>query len=149
MTEIVNVDDTRLELAQVMRHDLVTHLTTNEAGKRSLPHDPETVNALKGLLKDMDSSIFTKRRLTVEATAVENDKLAAELLSTISKKIGGPQRFDDVIEGEVVSGPNLDNLQLPVFDIPPEALEVECQDINVEAIISSERRKRKGPEEDA
>ena len=147
MTEIVTVDDTRLELAQVMRHDLVTHLTTNELGKRSLPHDPESVNALKGLLKDMDSSIFTKRRLTVESTAVENDKIAAELLSSISKKIGGPQRINDIIEGEVVTGPNLDNLILPEFDIPPESLEVDCKEINVEQILETERRKRKGDED--
>lgn len=148
MTELVSADDQRLEMAQMMRHDLVTHLTTNEAGKRQLPHDPETVNSIKGLLKDMDSSVYTKRRLTVEETAVENDKKAAELLSTISKQIGGPKRLDDVIEGEFEAiGPNLDDIDLPEFDIPETALAVECAEINVEDIITSERRKRKGDED--
>lgn len=149
MTEIVSRDDLRLEMAQELRHDLVNNLITNEAGVRKLPHDAETVNSIKGLLKDMDSSTFTKRRLTVEETAAENDKKAAELLSVISKKIGGPQRLEDLpIEGDFkVVGPDLDNLELPDFDIPDTALEVECAEINVEAIIDTERRKRKGEED--
>lgn len=147
MSSPVNLTDEQyLDMAQALRHDLVNNLITDESGKRALPSDSDTVNSIKGLLKDMDSSVFTKKRLTVEETAAENDKRAAELLSKVAAKIGGPRRIDDPIEGEVVHLPNVDDLQLPEFDIPVEALETECKEINVEEIVEKERIRRKGEE---
>ncbi len=144
MSNAISMDDVRIEEAQVIRHDLVANLLTDSNGVRQLPTDGDTIDSIRQLLKDSDSSVFTKKRLTVEESAAENDKIAAEILSVISKQIGAPKRINDPIEGECINAPVGSELVIPDFDITDASLQLITKDINVDDIISVERRKRKG-----
>lgn len=82
----ISIDDERLEHAQSVRHDIVNTLITDNNGNRVIPQDDKMLNVIRGVLKDSDSAIFTKRRLTVEETSAAADKLAAETLSRMFDK---------------------------------------------------------------
>lgn len=142
--ENVNPDDARLEWAQELRHDLVVNLTTDQAGSRSLPRDSETLNTIKGLLKDSDGSIFTKRRLSNDEASLENDKLAASLLEKVADKLSFNPR-DGSIDAELV-GPDLSG-ELPEFDIPETMTSQLGDQVDLDAINREGRRIRKGMED--
>ncbi len=82
----ISIDDERLEHAQSVRHDIVNTLIHDADGNRAIPQDDKMLNVIRGVLKDSDSAIFTKRRLTVEETSAAADKLAAETLSKMFDK---------------------------------------------------------------
>lgn len=116
-TEKVPVDDQRLERAQVLRHDLVAVLLYNEDGTIKTDIDLEKVNVCKGLMKDSDSSIYTKRRVMTEEKSVEVDRQAAEILRRMD--FAPPKRKDEKMQlTKDYKGPEIDESLLPDDEMP-------------------------------
>jgi len=139
----VSIDDNVLSFGQSMRHDLVVNMTTDSGGKKRLPHDPESVNAIRGLLKDSDSSVFTKRRVMTEEASAENDKRAADILERV---LDGAHRSTrdatEYVSGR--DGPNMDASRLPKFDIEAGAVSDVGDVVDLDDIIKKGRQVRKG-----
>jgi len=107
-------DEDYLEFGQRLRHDIVTNLTTDSSGLKRLPIDTETLTVIKGMLKDSDSSVFTKRRVMVDEASVENDKRAADIVEATLNRLTRHKRDPEKLVG---SGPVIDENLLPKFDI--------------------------------
>lgn len=137
-------DEERLDFNQQLRHDLVVNLTTTSSGDKYLPTDAETVNTIKGLLKDSDSSVFTKRRVMVEEAGAETDRMAAELLDKVMENI--PRAKRDGATGTVkrTNHDKFDESQLPSFDIEEGSLTPVGDDVDLDAINKMGREIKKG-----
>lgn len=137
-------DEEYLDFNQRLRHDVVVHLTTSEAGDKRIPGDNESLNVLKGFLKDSDSSVFNKRRVMVEEAGVENDKRAADIIESALGQLSRNGR-----DGEVdnrATGPVVDESQLPKFDITEGAMSQVGDAVDLDQVQRDGRRIRKGEE---
>lgn len=135
-------DEDYLEFNQKLRHDVVVHLTTKEDGTASLPSDNESLNTLKGFLKDSDSSVFGKRRVMVEEAGVENDKRAADIIESALGQLSRNGR--DGVTDQRQSGPVIDESQLPNFEITEGALTQVGDAVDLDQVQREGRRVRKG-----
>lgn len=148
MTEVKNDnypsnDDDLLDFNMRLRHDVALDLTTNSDGKRAIPKDNETLNTLRGFLKDNDSSVFTKRRLNVDEIDAENDARAADLLETMMSKATGIGKRDN--QGEATGkGPDLGRAKLPEFDITDDVTSAVGNEVDLDEITSVARSQLKG-----
>lgn len=137
-------DDDVIDFNIKLRHDVAVELTTDSDGKQRIPKDTETLNALRGFLKDNDSSVFTKRRLNVDEVNAENDARAAELLETMIGKAGLKRP-----EEATGRGPDLDRAKLPEFDITEEVTSSVGNDVDLDQIEADARAKLKGGNQEA
>lgn len=137
-------DEDYLDHNQRLRHDIVVHLTTSESGDKRIPGDNETLNTLKGFLKDSDSSVFNKRRVMVEEAGVENDKRAADIIESALGQLTRNGRDGDVDARS--TGPVIDESQLPNFDITEGAMSQVGDAVDLDQVQRDGRRIRKGEE---
>lgn len=140
----VDPDQKRLEENQAIRHDIITHLITDSSGNKSIPIDSDTLNVVKGLLKDSDSSVFTKKRLSVDEVGAENDRRAAELLDQVLNRVPRIDRN----AASVGSGPNLSRGQLPTFSLTEGETSQVGDVVDLDEILAHGRKVMKGIEED-
>lgn len=146
MAEETNLhpDDARLEENQKLRHDVIKHLLTDGNGKRAIPNDADALQLVKGLLKDSDSSVFTKKRLTVDSANAENDRLAAELLDNMINRAKRTRR-DDFVSGK---GPDLNAGKLPDFSLTEGEISQVGDTVDLDQIMATGRATLKGVQED-
>lgn len=135
-------DDQHLDNNIVLRHDIVKALITDSDGKQNLRLDKDTVLSVRGLLKDNDSSIYTKRRLNVDELGAENNKRAAELIENILKERTTGTR--DNTSKMTRNGPVVDASKMPKFEITPGALSNVGNTVDLTAIQAEGRSVRKG-----
>lgn len=135
-------DEDYLQAGMELRHDIVSELTTNSDGVRNIPKDNETLNVIRGMLKDQDSSVYTKRRVMTEEVGVENDKRAADLIELALGRVGKSTR-DGAIDNNA-KGPKIDESQLPVFEITNGATSHVGDEVDLDEIQRDGRRIRKG-----
>lgn len=135
-------DEDYLDFNQKLRHDVVVHITTNEEGAKRIPSDSESLNVLKGFLKDSDSSVFGKRRVMVEEAGVENDKRAADIIESALGQLSRNGRDGDIDARS--TGPVIDESQLPKFDITDGALTQVGDAVDLDQVQRDGRRVRKG-----
>lgn len=136
-------DDERLEYVQLKRHDVINGLTTSEDGSKVLCVDKDQAQILRGMLKDMDSSIYTKRRLTVDEVGAENDKRMAELADMFMSKVKFIGRDKTGLE-QVSAGPVIDESKLPKYDHTKGEIEPVGNQVDLDEIAREGRRIFKG-----
>ncbi len=141
--KLISVDDERLEHAQSVRHDIVNTLITDTQGQRVIPHDEKMLQVIRGVLKDSDSAIFTKRRLTVEETSAATDRMAAEAISKMFEKNQPARQF---IGGG--SGPRGIGKELPTYELDSNIAEPLGKPVDLDQIQKLGRATFKGEVED-
>lgn len=137
-------DDDRLLQNQTLRHDIINHLISDKDGKRNIPDDLDALTLVKSLLKDSDSSVFTKKRLTVDEIGAENDRRAAELLDQVLNRA---PRIDRNAERSV-RGPDISRGQLPDFNLTQGETSQVGDVVDLDQIVAEGRAKLKGITED-
>lgn len=138
-----NVDDQRLEDAQIVRHDIVNALMTDGKGSRVAPTDKDSVYMILTALKDSDGSIYKKKRLVVDEVNAESDRVAAE---TLTRMFGS-----DVAKRQPAGGghgapiaPRAIGEKLPDFQIQATVSEPVGTPVDLGAIRTEGRRIFKG-----
>lgn len=142
-----SIDDIRLENAQVVRHDIINALTSDESGKKYIPTDKDSVYMILAAAKDSDSSIYKKKRLTVDAVSAEADRMAAE---TISKMFGadGAKRQPSGNAPGAPAAPRAIGQQLPKFDVPTTVADPLGSQVDINIIKTEGRRVFKNQQEE-
>lgn len=79
--------DDVFENSQQVRMELVNSVLDNNGGQA--PKNPETLNALRGLLSDMEKSVSVKKRLQMEEKASDSDN---KLIDAIVAQMGNPSQ---------------------------------------------------------
>lgn len=141
---VVNQDEVRLSDNQTIRHDIINHLITDTDGVRRIPDDLDALNVVKGLLKDSDSSVFTKKRLSVDEVGAENDRRAAELLEQVMNRVPRTDRR----AASTGKGPDLNRGDLPSFSLTEGETSQVGDVVDLDQITAESRRILKGAEED-
>lgn len=142
-------DDERIEHIQRNRHDIINMFMTSETGERVQYLDKDSGSLVRGLLKDMDSSIFTKRRLTVDEVAAENDKRVAEMAEQLMGRIKPIGRDKSNYEATSQSGPKIDETKLQHYSHTDGEIEPVGNQVDLDEIAREGRRIFKGVEDDS
>lgn len=142
-----SIDDIRLENSQVVRHDIINELTTDSEGKRRIPTDKDSVYMILAAAKDSDSSIYKKKRLTVDAVSAEADRMAAE---TLAKMFGADvaKRQPSGNAPGAQSAPRAIGQQLPNFDVPNTVADPVGSQVDINVIKTEGRRVFKNQQEE-
>lgn len=150
VTDISNLSgDERLELNQIIRHDLIVAQITDSGGAKRIPTDKDSVYMLATLLKDSDKSEQTKKKLVVASVSAEADLLAAQTLDRIMSR-QSPTRHG-AVDGEVVresSGPKAVGNELPTYAIPKSIYEEVGTQVDINAITAEGRAHFKGEDQE-
>lgn len=142
-----SIDDIRLENSQVVRHDIINALTTDTSGNRVIPTDKDSVYMILAAAKDSDSSIYKKKRLTVDAVSAEADRMAAETLSKMFGADGAKRQPSGNAPG-TPSAPRAIGQQLPTFDVPSTVADPLGSQVDINEIKTEGRRVFKNQQEE-
>lgn len=141
-------ENERLEYAQLTRHDIVRCFTHDEDGTPTRMIGKEEGQLVRGLLKDMDSSIYTGRRLTVEAANAENDKAIARLAEDALARLPTVGRDKSRYEASDSKGPSVDDSALRKYDLTEGVVEPVGNDVDLDDIARKGREIFKGVKAD-
>lgn len=150
VTDISNMSgDDRLELNQIIRHDLIVAQITDSAGVKRIPTDKDSVYMLATLLKDSDKSEHTKKKLVVASVSAEADLLAAQTLDRIMSR-QSPTRHGNH-DGDTprdVTPPKAVGKELPTYTIPKSIYEEVGTQVDINAITADGRAHFKGEDQE-
>lgn len=140
--------DQRLELNQIIRHDLITAQITDSAGVKRIPTDKDSVYMLVALLKDSDKSEQTKKKMVIDTANAETDRIAAQTLDRIMSRQTPTRHIS--IEGEVreVVPPKAVGDALPTYSIPISIYEDVGTQVDINAIQAEGRAYFKGEDQE-
>lgn len=147
MGDETSKDDTAIEFAMALRHDLVVSLTTDTEGARRLPVDIDSIYAIKALLKDNDSSVISRKRLSTDDATATNNKMAASILERVVANMTIPARDGGaatVTSNSRTHGDKFSPSNLPDFDITAGALSSVGDSVDLDAINAAGRAIKKG-----
>lgn len=133
--------DERIELTQRMRHDVITKLTTDEAGAVSIPMDKDSLYLIRDFLGDTTKIELNKKRFDLDTMVAENDAKAAELLETVMGQFTSPTR------GAVRTGavPKPDLAMMPSFEVSEGEKSEVGDTVDIDQINDTGRTYFKGP----
>lgn len=134
-------DEERLEFAMRVRHDVIRIFTHNSDGSKVESMGEKEATAVKGLLKDIDGSIYTKKRLSVDEATAESDMAIAEAAERILERLPMVTRDKGDLP-EVV--PEVSAKDLPDFDITEEMVSDVGSDFDFDQLMEEQRKKAKG-----
>lgn len=140
--------DERLELNQIIRHDLIVAQITDSAGEKRIPTDKDSVYMLVALLKDSDKSEQTKKKMVIDTVNAETDRLAAQTLDRVLSR-QSPTRHG-AVEGDVrdVTPPKAVGDSLPTYSIPKSIYEEVGTQVDINAIQAEGRAHFKGEDQE-
>ncbi len=140
ITERPESDDTLLDYTNNIRMNLANQMMTGE-DKVSVD-DSKGMRTLLTLLKDADSQVISKKRISAAEKSAEGFADLATALDGYLKKqatVTGNKfkRHDgdeDIIEGEIIGAPNVASLNIPKKEfikgqLAPSGAEVDIEDI--------------------
>jgi hypothetical protein len=130
-----------LDYAQRNRHELIELLKTFAHNG-----DTKTINVIRGLLKDMDSSVYTNRRIQVESKDADtNAELARQAALLLDNAGVGVRRHD----GEQSDyAPSFDVSAMPEMSIDPTVVSSSDGVVDIDAIVAEGLRKTRGDSSD-
>lgn len=131
-----------LNYAQSNRHQLVEIMKVHAGGG-----DTKTINAIRGLLKDMDSSIFTGRRIQVEGKEADTNAELARQAATLLDDAGvGVRRHDGDANDQ--TAPDFDVSGMPVIALDPTVTSNSDGIVDIDAIVNVGLAKTRGHDVD-
>lgn len=139
--------DERLELNQIIRHDLITAQITDSSGAKRIPTDKDSVYMLVALLKDSDKSEHTKKKLVIDTANAETDRIAAQTLERIMAR-QSPTRHNGEAPSGNGEGPKAVGDKLPTYAIPESIYEEVGTQVDINAIQAEGRAHFKGVDEE-
>lgn len=137
-------DDERVEYVQRRRHDILSMFLLEADGTKAKNIGVEASQIVRGMLKDMDSSIFTKRRLAVDEVSNENDKRIADMADELMGRVKFMGRDKANFIPTSSNRPVLEVGQLPVFNLTPGEIEPVGNEVDLDAITRKGREIFKG-----
>lgn len=137
-------ENDRIEYAQRTRHDIIRMFTHDSDGNKTNIISNEQGGLVRGLLKDMDSSIYTNRRLTVDEVSAEADKKVADMAERLMDKIKPMGRDKGGFEEQGDGTPEIDRSKLPKFELTEGEVEPVGNDVDLDEIARVGRAMFKG-----
>lgn len=143
MLATLNLQDEQavLEYAQRNRHELIELLKT-------FAHtgDTKTINVIRGLLKDMDSSVYTNRRIQVESKDADTNAELARQAALLLDQAGIGVRRHDGEDSDYA--PDFDVSAMPVINLDPSVTSNSDGIVDIDAIVAEGLKKTRGDSSD-
>lgn len=133
--------DERIELTQRLRHDVITKLTTDEAGAVAIPMDKDSLYLIRDFLGDTTKIELNKKRFDLDTMVAENDAKAAELLETVVSQFTSPTRGGQ----RTGSVPKPDLSMMPSFEVSDGEKSDVGDTVDIDQINDTGRTHFKGP----
>lgn len=135
-------EEERLEFAQMMRHDIVRMFMFDADGNPTRLVDSESGTLVKGVLKDMDASIYTNRRLSADEASAESDKVIAESIERILAGLPKIGRVDSD-PSTVTYRPSLANDVIDKIKLKDTESSAVGDNVDIDEVMAAGRAKYK------
>lgn len=140
IAERPETDDGLLDYTNNIRMNLANSMMSGE--NKVSTDDSKGMRTLLTLLKDADSQVISKKRITASEKSAEGfadlatalDSYLKRQTSETGKKFQRHDGDEDIIDGEIVGAPNASSLNIPKREfiegqLAPSGAEVDIEDI--------------------